>query len=106
MHALDLHQHADRDGRPGAQGASPLPRRVSLLLLRALLTAVYILQEAYDSGCRNILALRGDPPRGVEEWKPVEGGFNHAIDLVRHIRKKYGDYFDIGVRPALSLGGS
>ncbi|TNY18238.1 methylenetetrahydrofolate reductase [Rhodotorula diobovata] len=55
------------------------------------------LKEAYDSGCRNILALRGDPPRGVEEWKPVEGGFNHAIDLVRHIRKKYGDYFDIGV---------
>ncbi|GAA5915973.1 hypothetical protein JCM5296_000499 [Sporobolomyces johnsonii] len=55
------------------------------------------LKEAYDSGCRNILALRGDPPRGVEEWKPTEGGFNHAIDLVRHIRAKYGDYFDIGV---------
>ncbi|GAA6007185.1 methylenetetrahydrofolate reductase (NAD(P)H) MET13 [Rhodotorula paludigena] len=55
------------------------------------------LKEAYDSGCRNILALRGDPPRGVEEWKPAEGGFNHAIDLVRHIRKNYGDYFDIGV---------
>lgn len=43
------------------------------------------------------MALRGDPPRGVEEWKPTEGGFNHAIDLVLHIRKKYGDYFDIGV---------
>ncbi|BGP41592.1 methylenetetrahydrofolate reductase (NAD(P)H) met13 [Rhodotorula kratochvilovae] len=55
------------------------------------------LKDAYDSGCRNLLALRGDPPRGVEEWKPVEGGFNHAIDLVRHIRKHYGDYFDIGV---------
>ncbi|KAM0749328.1 methylenetetrahydrofolate reductase [Meredithblackwellia eburnea MCA 4105] len=55
------------------------------------------LQEAYDSGCRNILALRGDPPRGSEEWIMAEGGFNHAIDLVRHIRKKYGDYFDIGV---------
>ncbi|BGO95523.1 methylenetetrahydrofolate reductase (NAD(P)H) met13 [Rhodotorula toruloides] len=53
--------------------------------------------EAYDSGCRNILALRGDPPRGVEEWKPTEGGFNHAIDLVKHIRKNYGDYFCIGV---------
>ncbi|GAA6016781.1 hypothetical protein JCM11491_001805 [Sporobolomyces phaffii] len=55
------------------------------------------LQEAYDSGCRNILALRGDPPRGMEEWKATEGGFNHAIDLVKHIRAKYGDYFDIGV---------
>ncbi|GAA5852340.1 hypothetical protein JCM8547_006746 [Rhodosporidiobolus lusitaniae] len=55
------------------------------------------LKEAYDSGCRNILALRGDPPRGVDDWKPVEGGFNHAIDLVRHIRKHYGDYFCVGV---------
>ncbi|GAA5874658.1 hypothetical protein JCM3774_004775 [Rhodotorula dairenensis] len=55
------------------------------------------LKEAYDSGCRNILALRGDPPRGVKEWKPTEGGFNHAIDLVKHIRKHYGDYFCIGV---------
>ncbi|KAI5475339.1 hypothetical protein MNV49_001608 [Pseudohyphozyma bogoriensis] len=55
------------------------------------------LKEAYDSGCRNILALRGDPPRGTEEWKATEGGFNHAVDLVRHIRKKYGDYFDIGI---------
>lgn len=57
-------------------------------------------QEAYDSGCRNILALRGDPPRGSDEWKPIEGGFNHAIDLVRHIRKHYGDYFCVGVRLA------
>ncbi|GAA6035646.1 hypothetical protein JCM8097_004945 [Rhodosporidiobolus ruineniae] len=55
------------------------------------------LKQAYDSGCRNILALRGDPPRGVEDWKPVEGGFNHAIDLVKHIRKNYGDYFCVGV---------
>lgn len=56
------------------------------------------LQEAYDSGCRNILALRGDPPRGKEEWEPTDGGFNYAIDLIRHIRAKYGDYFCIGVR--------
>ena len=39
---------------------------------------------------------RGDPPRG-EEWKEVEGGFAHAADLVRHIRKEYGDYFGIAV---------
>ncbi|GAA5981212.1 hypothetical protein JCM11641_005613 [Rhodosporidiobolus odoratus] len=55
------------------------------------------LKDAYDSGCRNILALRGDPPRGVEDWKPIEGGFRHAIDLVKHIRKHYGDYFCVGV---------
>jgi methylenetetrahydrofolate reductase (NADPH) len=27
----------------------------------------------------------------------VEGGFIHGIDLVRHIREQFGDYFDIAV---------
>jgi methylenetetrahydrofolate reductase (NADPH) len=27
----------------------------------------------------------------------VEGGFVHGIDLVKHIRHEYGDYFDIAV---------
>jgi methylenetetrahydrofolate reductase (NADPH) len=54
-------------------------------------------QEAKDSGCRNILALRGDPPAGKDDWEAVEGGFSHGIDLVKHIRKEYGDYFDVAV---------
>jgi len=45
---------------------------------------------------RNVLALRGDPPRG-EEWKQMEGGFAHAADLVRYIRQNYGDWFCIAV---------
>ncbi|KAF5338361.1 hypothetical protein D9611_012529 [Ephemerocybe angulata] len=55
------------------------------------------LRDAKESGCRNILALRGDPPMGKEEWEAVDDGFVHGIDLVRHIRKHYGDYFDIAV---------
>ncbi|KIM90496.1 hypothetical protein PILCRDRAFT_185319 [Piloderma croceum F 1598] len=55
------------------------------------------LREAKQHGCRNILALRGDPPQGKDEWEAVEGGFIHGIDLVRHIRNNYGDYFDIAV---------
>lgn len=55
------------------------------------------LKDAYDSGCQNILALRGDPPVEGGEWTAVEGGFNHAKDLVKYIREKYGDHFDIGV---------
>ncbi|KAF5350217.1 hypothetical protein D9758_007796 [Tetrapyrgos nigripes] len=55
------------------------------------------LREAKISGCRNVLALRGDPPMGKEEWEAVEGGFVHGVDLVRHIRREYGDYFDIAV---------
>ncbi|KAL6066042.1 Methylenetetrahydrofolate reductase [Balamuthia mandrillaris] len=54
------------------------------------------LREAKAAGIQNILALRGDPPRG-EEWKKIEGGFGHAVDLVRYIRQQYGDYFGICV---------
>lgn len=54
------------------------------------------LEGAKERGIRNILALRGDPPAG-EEWKKCEDGFEHATDLVRFIRKEYGDYFGICV---------
>lgn len=66
----------------------------------------HALEEAKVLGIRNILALRGDPPRS-EEYRDIdeeeEGSpaqdedFEWAIDLVRYIRKKYGDYFCIGV---------
>eukprot|EP00456_Euglypha_rotunda_P086990 TRINITY_DN88424_c0_g1_i1.p1 TRINITY_DN88424_c0_g1~~TRINITY_DN88424_c0_g1_i1.p1 ORF type:complete len:126 (+),score=24.27 TRINITY_DN88424_c0_g1_i1:73-450(+) len=49
------------------------------------------LEAAKKAGIRNICALRGDPPRGQEKWQAIEGGFEHAVDLVRYIRKTYGD---------------
>lgn len=55
------------------------------------------LKKAYKAGCTNILALRGDPPREREKWTATDGGFQYAKDLVRHIRKHYGNHFDIGV---------
>jgi methylenetetrahydrofolate reductase (NADPH) len=62
------------------------------------------LEEAKRIGVRNILALRGDPPRHNEYFNPPaeeddEGKrkFVWAIDLVRYIREKYGGYFCIGV---------
>ena len=55
------------------------------------------LQEAKLHGCRNILALRGDPPAGQDTWTAVDGGFTHGIDLIRHIRKHHGDYFEIAI---------
>lgn len=54
-------------------------------------------QAAKNCGCQNILALRGDPPKGQENWESCEGGFAHADDLVRYIRQKYDDYFCIAV---------
>jgi methylenetetrahydrofolate reductase (NADPH) len=45
-------------------------------------------------GCRNILALRGDPPGGGE-FKPTPEGFEYSSELVKFIRSA-GD-FSIGV---------
>jgi len=62
------------------------------------------LEQAKVLGIRNILALRGDAPRSEEyreEGQAPEDDsnkdFTWAIDLVRYIRKQYGDYFCIGV---------
>lgn len=55
------------------------------------------LEKAKAGGIRNILALRGDPPHGQDEWEQTEGGFQYATDLVKYIKEEYGDYFGIGV---------
>ncbi|QPG77124.1 hypothetical protein FOA43_004528 [Brettanomyces nanus] len=54
------------------------------------------LRKAKENGICNILALRGDPPRGSSLSHDC-GDFEHAVDLVRYIRQQYGDYFCIGV---------
>ncbi|ETO18737.1 methylenetetrahydrofolate reductase [Reticulomyxa filosa] len=38
-----------------------------------------------------------DPPRGTDTWEPTEHGLEHGIDLVKLIRKHYGDWFSVGV---------
>ncbi|XP_045714854.1 methylenetetrahydrofolate reductase isoform X5 [Phyllostomus hastatus] len=53
------------------------------------------LRKARRLGLKNVLALRGDPPG--EQWEEEEGEFSHATDLVKHIRREFGDYFDICV---------
>jgi len=60
------------------------------------------LDDAKALGIRNILALRGDPPRRNEYFgaddNPDEGDeFVWAVDLVRYIKRIHGDYFCIGV---------
>lgn len=55
------------------------------------------LATAKRLGIKNILALRGDPPRGQEYWVAADQRFQHATDLVRYIRQNHGDFFCIGV---------
>ncbi|KAJ3364015.1 hypothetical protein GGF32_002789 [Allomyces javanicus] len=55
------------------------------------------LQQAREIGIQNILALRGDPPRGQAEWTACDNGFAYAVDLVKYIREAHGDWFCIGV---------
>ena len=42
-----------------------------------------------DAGIENILALRGDPPLGNATYKPPQGGFAHASDLVAFLRTNF-----------------
>ncbi|KAL9079283.1 MAG: hypothetical protein Q9157_001806 [Trypethelium eluteriae] len=55
------------------------------------------LKDAYNAGCTNILALRGDPPREEEKWEAKSEQFRYAKDLVKYIKETYGNHFDIGV---------
>ncbi len=55
-----------------------------------------ILSRYRDSGIANVMALRGDPPRGAARFEPVPGGFAHAGELVAFIRSEFPD-MGIGV---------
>ena len=55
-----------------------------------------ILEEFAEAGFRNVMALRGDPPKGETTFKPVPGGLSYGSDLVALIRENFPD-FGIGV---------
>lgn len=50
------------------------------------------LRRLHDGGIRNILALRGDPPKGEGEFRPVSDGFRYASELVAFIREQPWDF--------------
>jgi methylenetetrahydrofolate reductase (NADPH) len=47
-----------------------------------------VLDEVAEAGVQNVLALRGDPPRGETTFVPHPDGFSHASDLVAFIRSQ------------------
>jgi methylenetetrahydrofolate reductase (NADH) len=47
------------------------------------------LDQMLAAGIDNVLALRGDPPAGHEEWVKTEGGLEYSHELVALIRAGY-----------------
>jgi len=52
------------------------------------------LDRLQDAGIDNVLALRGDPPRGETDFVQPAGGFGSAAELTAHINTNYD--FSIG----------
>jgi methylenetetrahydrofolate reductase (NADPH) len=50
---------------------------------------VEILDQVEDAGVENVLALRGDPPRGESKWEPHPGGLSYSVELIRLIRERF-----------------
>ncbi len=47
------------------------------------------LDEMRAAGIENVLALRGDPPAGDEDWVKTDGGLEYSRELVELIRAEY-----------------
>jgi methylenetetrahydrofolate reductase (NADPH) len=47
------------------------------------------LQDMLEVGIENVLALRGDPPAGQQEWVKTDGGLEYSSQLVGLIRERY-----------------
>jgi methylenetetrahydrofolate reductase (NADPH) len=53
------------------------------------------LDQLWDEGIRNVLALRGDPPPGQSLFSVTEGGLAYANEMVEFVRERHP--FCIGV---------
>ena len=56
----------------------------------------HILDRLVDAGVENVLALRGDPPKGEQAFQYTEGGFRYANELASFIREQYAGKLCIG----------
>ncbi len=48
-----------------------------------------VLDQFRGYAIENVIALRGDPPRGETTFKKTEGGFGNAVELVALLRARY-----------------
>jgi len=50
---------------------------------------IELLGEIQAAGVENVLALRGDPPRGQTEWTPHPEGLSYSVELIRLIAERF-----------------
>ena len=48
-----------------------------------------VLDEIQAAGIENVLALRGDPPAGEDEWIAHPEGLHYSIELIELIQREY-----------------
>jgi methylenetetrahydrofolate reductase (NADPH) len=51
-----------------------------------------IADRHHAAGIRNIMTLRGDPPKGVSEFKPAPDGLSYANELVTLLKARHADF--------------
>lgn len=67
---------------------TPVPAMAHLTCVNATRAELRGLLDEYAShGIENLLALRGDPPKGQERFTPTDGGCAYASDLIDLIRE-------------------
>ena len=49
-----------------------------------------VVDRLREGGIQNVLARRGDPPKGQEQFVKTEDGFGSAQELARFLRSRYG----------------
>lgn len=54
-------------------------------------------EQAIAEGAENMVALRGDPPKGKTNFQASPGGFQFAHQLVTFLQKHYGDQLSLAV---------
>ena len=55
-----------------------------------------LLEDYSQAGIENLLVLRGDPPKGDSEFKPVPDGFHYASEIVAYVKNNF-PHIGIGV---------
>ena len=48
--------------------------------------------QLHQAGFRNIMTLRGDPPKGDTEFRPAPDGLSHASELVQLLKSRHADF--------------